>query len=81
MILDGLGKSLGSTEFLAPFMANLIQLSELRLGDAVLLTVCAIFKLDSYDFIVLLLRLFLAAAQVTKARANSTLIGSSNLTR
>ena len=80
-IHDGLQAEHWSTNFFAPLIGNFIQPSKLRLGDVELLIVWAILRLDTQDLIVLLFSFFVEAAQVTKALADSTFIGSSNLTR
>ena len=74
--LSGFTAKFKHDKFSAPFSAIFTHLSEFRLQFGVLLSVCATFKLDIYDFIVLLFKFFLQAAHVTKALANSTGIGS-----
>ena len=66
--------------FSVPFMAIFTHLSEFRLHEGVLLNVCAMFRLETYDFIVLPFKFLLEADHVTNALAYSTVIGKLNLT-
>ena len=78
--LSGLIAKFKHNKFSTPFRAIFTHLSEFRLQFGVLLNVCATFRLDIYDFIVLLFKFLLQAAHVTKALVNSTGIGSLNET-
>ena len=68
-----------SLEFSAPFRSILTQGSEFRFPFSLLLNVCAMLRLETYDFTVDDFKFFLPMAQVTNALATLTSIGRSLL--
>ena len=68
-----------SLEFSAPLIIIFTQGSELKFRLSLPLIVCAMLRLETYDFTVEDFRFFLAIAQVTNALATLTSIGRSLL--
>ena len=68
-----------SLEFTAPFISILTQGSEFKFRFSLPLIVCAMLRLETYDFTVEDFRFFLAIAQVRNALATLTSIGRSLL--